>query len=79
MLDCFMFSVLDVKNPRFGQKLRDDLAHQRFSAVIVSPELTPNSEPTPTDPWPEFLTRMKEQYELSDVEVRSLIYLPKSQ
>ncbi|MGD0140755.1 MAG: hypothetical protein ABSD28_17955, partial [Tepidisphaeraceae bacterium] len=77
MLDCFMFSVIDLKHPGVGDKLRDDLAHQRFRAVIVTPELTHNTMPTPTDPWPGFLILMRTRYELKATEGRNLVYLPK--
>ncbi|MGD0461457.1 MAG: hypothetical protein ABSB74_03110 [Tepidisphaeraceae bacterium] len=77
MLDYVMFGVLDLKDPRFGQKLRDDLANQRFRAVIIGPWLTQNAEPRAFNPWPEILERMKERYELRAVEYRTAIYLPK--
>jgi hypothetical protein len=66
MLDCFIFSVIEMKHPRFGDKLRDDLAHQRFRAVIVTPELTHN-------------TIMRTRYELKATEGRTMVYLPKTQ
>jgi hypothetical protein len=77
MLDAFMLSVLDVKYPQIGDKLRSDLAHQRFSAVVVTPELTHNTEPEPTDPWPGLLAQMRRQYELKAEIGRNFIYLPK--
>jgi hypothetical protein len=78
MLDAFMFSVIDVENPRYGQKLRDDVANQRFGAVIVTPSLTPNAAPKPSDPWPEILIRLKDRYELRAREGMYLVYLPKT-
>jgi hypothetical protein len=77
MLDCFLFSVIDLKHPGVGDKLRDDLAHQRFRAVIVTGELTHNTMPTPTDPWPQFLILMRTRYELRATEGRNLVYLPR--
>jgi len=79
VLDCFLFSVIDLKHPSIGDKLRDDLAHQRFRAVIVTGELTHNTMPTPTDPWPQFLILMRTRYELKATEGRNLVYLPKMQ
>jgi len=77
VLDCFMFSVIDLKHPAVGDRLRDDLARQRFRAVIVTGELTHNTMPTPTDPWPGFLILMRTRYELKATEGRNLVYLPK--
>jgi hypothetical protein len=77
ILDPIMLSVLEVKYPGIDGKLLHDLASQRFSAVVITPELTPNTRPTPEDPWPALLAKMKQRYELTAEESRNLIYLPK--
>ena len=78
MLDAFMLSVIDLKDPLVDEKLSDDLVHQRFSAVIITPNLTHDTEPTPLDHWPILLKRMKEHYKLNAMDGQNLIYLPKA-
>lgn len=78
MLDAFMLSVIDLRYPQVDQRLTDDLVHQRFSAVIITADLTHDIRPTPLDHWPTLLQRMKEHYELKMVEDKNLIYLPKA-
>ena len=77
LLDYVLFGVLDLKDPGYGKKLRDDLANQRFRAVIIGPWLTQNAEPRQFNPWPAILDRMRDRYELSATEYRTLVYLPK--
>jgi hypothetical protein len=77
LLDYFLFQVRDWKHPGFGDKMRDDLVHQRFRAVIVNPDLGAPGESSASDPWPGLLNLMQTRYEFKAKEGWNLVYLPK--
>ena len=77
LLDYFLFQVRDWKHPAFGDKMRDDLAHQRFRAVIVNPDLGASDVSSSSDPWPGLLDLMKTRYEFKATEGWNVVYLPK--
>jgi hypothetical protein len=77
MLDCMIFSAIDVRHYETQDALISDLTRQHFRAVIVNLDLTHNTISTPTDPWPGILDIMKTKYQLTDTQDRNQVYLPK--
>jgi len=77
MLDCMIFSAIDVRHYETQEALISDLTRQHFRAVIVNLDLTHNTISTPNDPWPGILDIMKTKYQLTDMQDRNQVYLPK--
>ncbi len=77
MLDCMIFSAIDVRHYETQEALISDLTRQHFRAVIVNLDLTHNTISTLTDPWPGILDIMKTKYQLTDTQDRNQVYLPK--
>jgi hypothetical protein len=77
MLDCFMFRVFTEANPPLGQRLWNELSHQKFRAVILCPVGGPDEWTHAGSFGYEVLPHVQVSYKLVSENGKYFVFLPR--